>query len=177
MKRLIVFLLIGMFALLPMGLFANGQPEPSADKTDRIAQEKMLEEAQRQVGMPAITNWQEKKLMKDLYELRDQANVLTYVYSEVMLSGKFRFIGKAIGFPIPYATQYSNPEKHLSYYQNGEYGYNLPQAEPNGLFMPSSAAGTWIMLVDPKTGKANPSYFEPNMTCTLVPLPDAVVEK
>jgi hypothetical protein len=177
MKKIIVVLMVALFALIPMAVFAGGTQEPTTDQKDRIQQEQMFQEAQREVGLPAITNFQEKKLFKYLYELRDQAKVITYVYSEVMLTGKFRFIGRAIGFPIPYATQYSNPEKHIGYADSREYGYELPQAEPNGLFMPSSAAGTWVVLLEPGTQKPIPAYFEPNMTCTLFPLPDAVVEK
>jgi hypothetical protein len=40
--------------------------------------------------------------------------------------------------------------------------HTLPQAEPNGLFMPSSAEGTWLMLLDSKN-EPHPVYIEPRI--------------
>ena len=37
----------------------------------------------------------------------------------------------------------------------------LPQADPNGLFSPASADGTWVLCADPKGGKARPVLVEP----------------
>lgn len=164
-----------MLFLLPAALFAGGQAEPTTDQKDRMLQENMLMEAQREIGMPALTFFQEKKLLKYLYELRDQAKLITYVYSQSVMTGKFVFIGRAIGFPIPYSTQYSNPEKHQAYNGYYQYGYNLPQAEPNGLFMPNNAEGTWVMLIDSK-GVPQPTYFEPRITCSLAPLPASIIQ-
>ena len=36
----------------------------------------------------------------------------------------------------------------------------LPQADPNGLFMPSGLSATWVMLVNPRTNKPQPVYIE-----------------
>ena len=47
----------------------------------------------------------------------------------------------------------------------------MPQADPNGLFMPSSANGTWIMMIDPNDGSVKPTYFEPNVIVSQFPLP------
>ena len=176
MKKIFGVILF-LFIFVGMGAFAGGQAEATTDQKDQMLQDQLTAEAQRETGMPAITNFQEKKIMKDLYELRDQAKIITYIYSQSAMTGKFIFVGKAIGFPIPYATQYSNPEKRAYTQGYREYGYNLPQSEPNGLFMPSSADGTWIMLIDPKTGNPSPTYFEPRMSCSLIPLPASIVQQ
>ena len=57
--------------------------------------------------------------------------------------------------------QYTNPEVEVYRYQGG-YG-TLPQADPNGLFMPDGLSATWILLKDPKTGDARPTYVEPSI--------------
>jgi hypothetical protein len=46
---------------------------------------------------------------------------------------------------------------------NGEL-QTIPQADPNGLYMPTSSSATWVMLKDPKTGKIHPVYVESDIT-------------
>lgn len=136
------------------------------DNADRVQQkqtEQSLSEANRQIGMPAIVNFQERKLMKMILELRDQENLVTYCYLVNEMNGKVgQFLGKGIGFGIPAATQFTNPTKytHRSEPNGGDYGIFLPQADPNGLFMPTSTSATWYMLLDEK-GKPHPVYIEP----------------
>lgn len=81
------------------------------------------------------------------------------------MTGKLIFLGESIGYGIPYATQYTNPQKIASSYQSG-YAI-LPQADPNGLFSPASADGTWVTLKDPNSGKARPVLVEPR--CIVPP--------
>ena len=46
----------------------------------------------------------------------------------------------------------------------GHYQYEqIPQPEPNGLFMPTSAEGTWVMLKDPNSDLVAPVYVEPRI--------------
>lgn len=134
-----------------------------AGKVDRNRsqeQEKNLAEADTQVGMPAIINFQEMRLAKQLYELRDK-EIATYAYLQAM-DGSLRCLGDAIGYGMPYGAQYTNPENAIT---------GKPQAEPNGLFMPDSASASWIMLRDPNTGKVSPVYVEPNLIVSQFKLP------
>ena len=48
----------------------------------------------------------------------------------------------------------------------------MPQADPNGLFMPNSADGTWLMMINPKTGDVHPTYCEPRVLVSAFPLND-----
>ena len=66
---------------------------------------------------------------------------------------------KCIGYGIPYSTQYSNPE-HQVYLSGG--WTKMTQAEPNGLFMPASSEGTWLMMLD-TSGTPHPVYVEPRI--------------
>ncbi|MGN6639344.1 MAG: hypothetical protein ACTHJ8_10570, partial [Mucilaginibacter sp.] len=132
----------------------------SADDVDQQKQEQLQREGSSEIGMPAIHNFTEKKMVKMLYELRDNPNLINYAYLFSEVSGKYTFFGKCVGYGIPYSTQFSNPEKVEQEYTSS-YG-TLPQAEPNGLFMPASSDGTWLMMVGPDN-KPTPVYVEPKV--------------
>lgn len=127
----------------------------NSDEIEATKLEKKMKEANRQVGQPAINNYREKKQLKMLYELRDKENLICYCYI-ITITGKKVFLGKCIGFGLPYSVQFTNPKKFV--YQ-GSYKL-MPQSEPNGLFMPDGLSATWVMLIDPKTKKARPVYIE-----------------
>lgn len=154
-------------ALLAVGVLLTGCDERSEmDKRETEAQEKITAEAGRQTGMPNIVNFQEKKLVKRLYELRDRADLVTYTYI-VDLNGHLHFLTRSVGFGIPYAAQFSNPQKPLHHESSST---TIPQSEPNGLYMPSQADGTWIMAVG-KDGDTHPLYVEPRVIVSTVELP------
>jgi len=158
------YLLIPLF--IPFFLTGCSNIPVTTDQEVSLKQEAVLSEANRQTGLPNIINFQEKKLLKMIYELRDQENLVNYAYLYNEMSGKLVYLGECVGYGIPYSTQYSNPESVQKFVHDSgtTFRYDvLPQAEPNGLFMPSSASGTWVMLVDPSTKKPRPVYIEPNV--------------
>ena len=131
-----------------------------ADQTQSQNQETMQEQAVAQVGLPNIVNFREMRTLKLVEELADQS-VPTYAYLYNPFHNCFQYLGPAFGYPIPYATQYTNPGK-VKY--AGETGIAvLPQADPNGLFKPPSAAGTWVLMRDPTDGQLKPQYIEDNV--------------
>ena len=154
MKRLI---LICMCCVMLVGCV-----EPSADKRQAAETEKRLLEADKQVGMPDIVNFTERRLAKDILELRDQEGLTTYTYLK-SLDGTLVFLTESIGYGLPYSVQFTNPEVEVYRRANGGHG-TLPQADPNGLFMPPGLSATWLMMVDPATGDARPVYIEPQVT-------------
>jgi len=154
-------------SLIVLSLVSCMDYQPTADEKDRQQQERALQEAQKETGLPAIHNFQEKKLLKQIYELRDNEKIVNYAYLYNEMQGKLVFIGKCIGYGIPYSTQYSNPQK--VYHEGSQYGLILPQAEPNGLFMPAASDGTWVMLID-KEGTPHPVYIEPKVIVSPFPL-------
>jgi hypothetical protein len=147
--------------------FLFGCMEDGSDQKLGAQQENLMNEATRQVGMPAIVNFQERKLLKQILELRDQEHLICYAYIMPEMTGKLVFIGKCLGYGIPYATQYTNPQKQV--YPGYHDGSILPQADPNGLFMPDNAEGTWLMLLD-KQGNPHPVYIEPRVIVSPFPL-------
>lgn len=143
----------------------------SYDSIQRQQQEKILAEGTAQTGMPSIKNFRERKLLKDIFELRDQSGLVTYTYLWNEMQGKKVFFCNSIGYGIPYATQYTNPQKIAD--RGHQYGYAiLPQADPNGLFSPASADGTWIMCKNPQGDDVKPVFVEPRIIVSPFKLPE-----
>lgn len=159
-------------AVLFMGADDSGCDDSKTAKVDRAQTEQqgnLLQEAQAQAGMPAIKNFRERKLLKDILELRDQDGLVTYTYTFSEMSGKYAWFCDSIGYAIPYATQYTNPERGSVPYSN--VGFALPQADPNGLFSPSSAEGSWVMCKNPNGKDVRPIYIEPRVIVSPFKLP------
>ena len=152
---------IAVIALASVALAACEPIKPSSDTVQKQAQEILAQEGNMQVGMPAITNFTEKRLAKMLFELRDNPKITTVTYITT-LDGKLVKLCDSVGYGLPYAVQYTNPQKIAT--SAHSYGYAiLPQADPNGLFMPSSADGTWVMCLDPVKKDVKAVYVEPRV--------------
>ncbi len=143
----------------------------SSDEVQRQQQERILREGTAQTGMPNIKNFRERKLMKDILELRDQEGVVTYTYTYSEMTGKPVFLCNSIGYALPYSTQYTNPVKVVTPYTGT--AVTIDQADPNGLFSPSSAEASWVICNNPdpkhpkKTGLV---YSEPKLIVSPFPL-------
>jgi hypothetical protein len=130
-------------------------PAPPVDAIESMQQEKMVREGSKQAGLPAITNFSERKILKALYELRDRQHA-TYTYTQ-SLDGKFHFLCNSIGYPIPYSAQMTNPRKVV--YNGSSAAYDtLPQSEPNGIFSPSNNEASWVMCA--AKGELAPVYIQ-----------------
>ena len=162
--NIVLCVLIMVFAL-------NGciDTKSTSDQMQAQQTEQLLNEANAQMGMPNIVNWQQKKLLKMIYELCDQEDLICYAYIKSDYQGKLVFIGKCIGYGIPFSAQYTNPEKIAKSYSQGGFAI-LPQADPNGLFMPTSSSATWLIMVDPETNEPRPVYLEPEIVVSPFPL-------
>ena len=146
-------------AIASLVILAGCVPD-SADQVQAAQQERIQQEGNSSVGMPAIKNFRERKLLKDIIELRDQDGIITYTYIVAEQTGKFVFVCNSIGFGIPASTQFTSPSK-LIHSSTGPAV--VPQADPNGLFSPPSADATWVMCLDPVSNKALPQYVEPKI--------------
>lgn len=167
-KRFIVVLVL--ITLLALPLFGCG--EPTVDSEQAHQNEQMVSEANRQVGMPSIVNFTERKLQREIMELRDRADLITYLYT-INFDGQFIYIGKGIGFGLPESVQFTNPQYIANSY-NGGYAI-LPQADPTGLYMPDNLNGTWYPLINEQTGDTELIRMESTMTVTQSKLPRRLV--
>jgi hypothetical protein len=139
----------------------SGDP-PSAEQRDRQATEQLAQQGIVQVGWPGITNFTEKRLLKMLYELRDNANLVTYSYYLDLEGRRHKLCPTtSVGYGIPYATQYTNGLKPAGDSYHSLVAINNP--EPNGLFPPASAEGTWVMCLAPDGKSLSPLYVEPRV--------------
>ncbi len=181
--------------LLGLALFTLVACQNIAESNDsKIArqQEKQQEEASAQVPPPSIVNWNEKRFLKLVQEKRDQVNLSTWTYTKNM-DGKYTFVCESIGYGIPYDTRSNNPE-HYEFVStrtgptsncayttpdggcvHGEF-HLMPQPEPNGLHIPSSAKGTWNLCKNPENGKPEVTYQEEDVAVFTYRLPEGMVE-
>jgi hypothetical protein len=170
----------------------------STDSKQAQAEEQRLAEARREVPTPAIVNWNELRLAKLIQEKRDQQNLTTWTYKFSGMTGKYTFVCESIGYGLPYNTRTNNPQHYEfvtttqgasamgsgggGYYSDGQghtiWGEHtvMPQPEPNGLFIPDSAKGTWNLCKDPVTGKADVTYQEEDISVFPYKLPTEMVE-
>jgi hypothetical protein len=171
MKKVSMFL-IGIMLVFVLGCGVSTTP-PSADTQQARKTEQLQAESNRQVGMPNIKNFTQKKTLKMIQEACDQEDLITYAYFFNEIEGKVgdpvtAWGGKCIGFGVPFSAQYTNPERLVA--KGVNYGYlTLPQPDPNGIFMPTSSSATWLLVLD-KENNPRPVYFEPTIIVSPFPL-------
>lgn len=146
-------------------------PRPaSSDKEMARKSEAQVKQIDQMVGFPSIVNGFEKRMVRMLYEKRDDPNYRTFTYI-VTMNGDFVKLCDSVGFGINASIQFSNPQKVID---NGDihgngYGY-LEQSEPNGLYMPEGLAATYVLCVDEKGENLVPVYAEPEIVVSPFPL-------
>lgn len=174
MKNLLLTTVVALGLATPALAFWGSQP-PSTDQAVAEQMETLLRDGERQTGLPAITNFTERRMVKWLYELRDQPNYRTYTYI-VTMNGKLIKICDSVGYGINASIQYSNPEKAVELTDMLGRMYDpagvttMPQAEPNGLFMPEGLAATYVMCVDGENDDVKAVYIEPEIIVSPIEL-------
>lgn len=144
-----------------------------AREEERQYQEQLMRQANDEVGMPDITEFYEKKIAKEIFELRDDSSLITYAYTKCEGTGKYVYLGKCMGYGLPYSTQYSAPEGIVI--RNGN-PYVLPQSDPNGLYSPTGLSATWLYLINEETGDPQITYAEPEIVVSQSKLPARLCE-
>lgn len=167
-------LVLGLVGIISLGLLVgcsdmNNNDDKQAEQTEQIQQQ-----SSNKLGMPNIKNFYEKQTLKTIMEECDKANLITYAYVKSEMTGKFEYLGEAMGYGVPYSTEYTNPE-YATWHSSSAY-VTLPQADPNGLYKASGVAATWLMLIDPSTKQPKPIYIEENVTVSQFKLPKTVCD-
>lgn len=141
----------------------------SADRVQQERTERQMQQAVMEVPAPAITNWNERRMTKLLYELRDNPNYQTFSYI-VTMDGTKVFICNSLGYGINASIQYTNPMKvYHDWKGNGASATFIPQPEPNGLFMPEGLSATYVMCVN-DAGDLAPVYVESEVLVSPFPM-------
>jgi len=160
-KKKIITLIIGVICVVGLLSGCNMDDDGQNDSKQAQQTQKITSQASSAVGMPAVNNFFEKKMLKRIIEDNDNPNLITYVYTQSQYTGKFIYIGEAIGHGIPYGTDYTNPNYVAR--NNGNSYAILPQPDPNDIYKSTSAKGTWVMLIDSKIKEAKPVLMEPDI--------------
>jgi hypothetical protein len=171
MKTLVIVSVIGsIFALA-----GCDQDQPSADTVQNQRQAESDKQAVMSVPFPTITNYAEKRELKQIYEMRDQS-ITTYTYF-IDRDAKLHKLCDSIGYPIPYSTEFTSPMRPATSSETPWQGnMALPQSDPNGLFSPAEAAGTWVLCHNPNPNPpagqptTGPVYAEPDVIASPFPL-------
>lgn len=147
-------LFIGSLVILTLGGCTS---VPASDAEQSQATEALSQQKNAEVGMPGITNFTEARLVRMLYELRDQMSLSTYTYY-VDMNGVRHELCQSVGYGIPYSVQFSNPQR-ASWTSSSGYVI-LPQPEPNGLWTPDGLSATWVMCALPEGTQGLPGFAE-----------------
>lgn len=152
-----------------IGCSADSCSEDASTKLERQQQEQLTYQADKSVGMPAISLFAEKEMMKTILEARDHM-IPTYTYLFNAYNGTIgQKICDSLGYGLSGATQYTNPEKVD---RSGANPVVIDQADPNGLYSPSNTHGTWVLCKVPKKNKDEAQYIEPDIITLTFPKED-----
>lgn len=155
--------LLGLLIVLAMVCTMVGCENDTSDKEEAYTEE-IKTQSLDAVGLPDVVNFFEMSQLKEIYEMRDDANLICYWYTTNEMSGKLIYRGTCIGYGIPYSTQITNPS--MIEYSKGMEGV-IDQAEPNGLYSTGSSTATWVLTTD-KQGNISPTYVEDEVTVAQV---------
>lgn len=168
-------LTVGVIGVLMVSMLTGcGQRETASSKENSYTQD-LMEQSSSIVGYPDVTNFFEKAQLKEIYELRDDPDLICYWYTKNDMTGKWIYQGTCIGYGIPYTTQFTQPDTMQRAAlpvldingndkgRNEYYTEVLPQADPNGLYSSASTSATWILTTD-KDGNITPTYVESEIT-------------
>lgn len=158
MIRLRVLFFIAILFITIAGCFGS----KNTDQLMAEDTEAAISESNRQLGLPNIKNYTEKRTLKWVYELCDKTDLVNYAYLTSMDGQIGAYLGRCIGYGIPYSAQYSTPEtfkRFVSKSGSNVYYEMAPLAEPNGIFKPEGLAATWLIIISPN-GELAPMYVE-----------------
>ena len=146
--------------------------QPSAAQAEQQAQDRQMGQFLRNQPVPSIEWSLERHMLIQLYAARQRATT-TFSVVQSAYTGKVLWSCPSIGFPLPYATQLTNPLQAL-WKSGGGSAWSwtsavVAQQQPNGLFTPSQSDATWVPCVDEK-GRITPVYEEKKVTVFTRPV-------
>lgn len=168
MKKIILCLVV-IFTMIGF----SGCVDDTADKESKYTEE-VKQQSLDTVGLPDVSNFFEMSQLKEIYELRDNPKLNCYWYTKNNMSGKYIYMGKCIGYGIPYSTQITNPTQ-LEY--SNSAGGTIDQAEPNGLYSTGSTSATWILSISSDGKTIEPIYAEEEILVTQNKLDKRLLEE
>ena len=164
-----------IFGFMILGVVATGILTGCDGTTSREKEytETLMSQANDAIGNPDIVNFFEKAQLKEIYEMRDDPNLVCYWYAVNNYTGKYIYEGECIGYGIPYSTSYTQPES----FATSTSSVVVPQADPNALYSNGvTTSATWILSLDEK-GDAYPRYEEREIAVSQTKIPKRLCEE
>ncbi len=164
--------MLGFVVVMCAGAGGNScsQTPDSAAQREQYSQNRQMDQFLRNQPVPSFDWSLERHMMIELYSARQHATT-TFSVVQSEFTGHVLWSCPSIGFPLPYATQLTNPSQVVFAHHPTEHDAAgvVAQQEPNGLFTPATADGTWVPCVD-EHGKITPVYEERRVSTFLRPM-------
>lgn len=146
---LIVLLLIGSI------LSSCGEYKPTAEEKDQVKTNQIMADLGQTQPMPKISYSQTRASLIKILEL--EGNVTATWTVERSMDGRVLTVFPSIGYPIPGGTSLTNPQQiTCRSYSTTSSAYScgtIGQAEPTGVFPPTTSEGTRVIQILPDGSK------------------------
>ncbi len=167
MKKILCIILASIVCLTMAACGRKSHTSTESDYTQAL-----MTQSNDEIGMPDITEFYEKKLAKEIFEKRDDSSLICYVYNQNR-DGQYIYVGKSMGYGLPYSTQYTAPT--IDDYRSNGATLTTHQADPNALYTADGLSATWLLMVDEETGENYIMYCEPTIIVTENKLPERLI--
>lgn len=165
MKKFKIIAMV-LCAILMIGLLSGCYESSEETKYTEDLKQRIMD----QYGFPEVTNFFEYTQLKEIYEMRDNPNLVCYWYTKNEYTGKWIYQGTCIGYGIPYGAAITAPSSYQKALQNVHDWEILPLSEPNGLYTESVVTtATWILTTN-EEGDIAPTYVESEITVSQMKL-------
>lgn len=174
MKKNFKKILVGVLTIIGLVGLTGCDYSSETSREEKAYTEQIQSQIAASIGKPDVSNYFEYNQLKEIYEKRDNPNLICYWYTKNDYTGKFIYQGKCVGYGIPYGASITANEvpDYTSYQDNA----HLKQAEPNGLYTESVVTtATWILSVT-EEGEINPTYVESEITISQTKIPASKCE-
>lgn len=142
-------------------LMAGCAPVDNSYRTEQQQVEMANQEIINNQPAPNLGGWSfERHIVTEVYKARNRA-ISTYTYMIFPYTGQIVEVCASVGYPIPYSTQLTSPERIAASYIQGGFAI-VTNPEPNGLYPPDNAVATIVNCTNPD-GTVTPVYVEDNV--------------
>lgn len=160
-KRRLGFAALAIAGTLALGACSHAVSNGNtAESAQQLQDTTNLEQSQK---LPIVFYSQERGNLIDI-ELAEVNDVRTTTFIKAMANVDPIFSCPSVGFGIPDSASLSNPlQIEQKYFANTNSWTDgvVGQMDPNGIYAPTSSAGTWIICLDDQ-GVAYINRFEDN---------------
>lgn len=163
-KLLIPFVILVSFVLSACGQTAATKlQQAESDQQNKVVLDILTNQP-----VPDLKGYSfERDIVVQLMQARNKSTVLNWVYLYSPQTNQFMEICRAVGFPIPYGVQLTNPQTVVTTCRGNGSGCSndvVGQAEVNALYPPVSADATWVLCLTEDGSRVYPSYQEPRVS-------------